>query len=331
MSLTLIAALALQSAAAPAQEAVTLHRVLKKGDSLSYRVNGWLFSEQREQNLVTFLPSEEGVDYDFTLNIVEEKADGIARAIYRRPYMTIITGESSNSPEIRKKEKSDWNLELLLSPTNEVLDVKDITPKPTTKPPKKPAKPIFALTPSGKLNSAGQDIVGKYIGDIARLAMFVGDLDSGMDFNPKLPFSPIKPGKTWKKTVGYSPQRLKGSKNSAVQRLDYTFTYVGLASFNGVKVHRITATLDLNTDAGEFINQSLGMKPSESGLKKFQLALKANIEYDLDLKTCHTMAARATSEAGAKLEVTTSNDAVLELNMKGKTDLKLMSAKNGKA
>lgn len=332
MTFALLAAMAMQAAPtpAPAQESVQLSRVMRKGEVYAYKVHGWMYSEQRQPGLDTFLPSEEGTDYDFTLAIAEEKADGIVRAIYRRPFMTIITGESFEAPERRQKVKSDWNLQLDVSPLNEILEVKDITPKPVKKPEKKPAQFLRSTTAFRSMHPTSQGIVNQYISDVYRLAMFVGDLDSGMDFNPKLPYSAIKPGKTWKKTVGYSPQRLKGSKASAVQRLDYIFTYVGVVESGTKKFHRVTAALNLDTDAGEYINQSMGMKPTDSGLKRFGLKLKALIEYDLDLKTCATVAARANSEGSATLELTTSTAAALELLMKGKSTLDLTSVKKAK-
>lgn len=325
MAMIPLLALVLQTQpVAPAPQApVTLARVMKKGEIQSYQVKANLVSETRSGNLDTFLPSEETVDYGFTLSVLEEKADGIVRTIYRRPYMIVTEGETFESPEVRHKMPVNWNLELLLSPTNEVLDVKDLSkPKP------KPKKKSQVMTGSFMGNSSRPQLnIMQFVAPIQELAMFVGDFDAGMDFNPKLPFTAVKVGKSWKKTVGYSPQRLKGSKESAMQRLDYTFTYDGLGTWNGKKVHLISAVLDVNTDAGEFINQMIGMKPDQSGLKKFMLQLNAKIQYRLDATTCATLSSHAESTGSAKLDIAGMDNAAYEVKFTGKCDLTLTGVK----
>ncbi len=123
-----------------------------------------------------------------------------------------------------------------------------------------------------------QDIVSQFTGELYRLALFIGSMDSALDFNPKLPFEEVKLGEKWKRTVSYQPQGLKGSKGEhAVQRLDMEYSYAGIVERAGTKYHRVNATLALDTDAALFINQAMGMTANQSGLEKLPMKINSTI------------------------------------------------------
>lgn len=301
-----------------AAEPVDLERVFVKGEKSQYSVDSSLNYESRQAGLNTFIPEDLDIKYKFTTEVLALKNDGYCEMSYRRPTMTTIEGETAESPPKTKIDKVDYNLRLDVSPINEITKVVDLNPPKT--PPKKDG---LWMTPGGGLSAAQ---VGQFTQEIFRLALFIGSLDSALDFSPKLPFEPVTVGETWKRTVGYSPQALKGKDNrSAVQRLDYVFTYKGVQESGGKQIHRITATLELDTDAAPFINQSLGMTPEQSGLKSMQLKLSASIDFDLDLKSRKTLLAVAESTGGISVTLTQlPGRPYEEVRLKGRTVMRLL-------
>ncbi|MCW5940820.1 MAG: hypothetical protein KIS66_01220 [Fimbriimonadaceae bacterium] len=296
-----------------------LSRVFRKGERVQYEVNSHLLAETRAGGLSTFMPEDTDFEYRFAYQVTDLLADGIALAKYQRPTMTITESDGEGEPE-RKVEKVNLDLEVRLSPINELLNVKDLGKKT-------PPKDGIRLVADRPLMRQ-PDMVANFVLEVHRLALFLGSLDSSLDFAPKLPFEDVAPGATWKRTVGYQPQRL-GSGKSAVQRLDLTYTYRGPTTSNGKPVLRVTADLDLDTDVAAFANQLYGTTPEESGLFRLPLRLKAGIEFDLDPATRRTLAARATSEGGFQLFVTdySKTNPILETRLKGRTSLGLLAAK----
>lgn len=285
-----------------------------------------MISQFRTYGLNTFLPSEQGYEYKFTLDVQQEKADGIVSAIYQRPSYTEVYGETFDTPERRVTTDPKMKVLLEVTPINEILSIKDLLPPAEPKKGGK-GKAQLHLARSSKVSVQG-DILGQFIGEVYRLVLFVGSLDSALDFNPKFDYDAVNVGDTWKKTVSYTPQKLKNSTKSAVQRLDYVYTYKGLMEVNGKKVQRVTATLKMDTDAGEFVNQMMGMKPSESGLKKLSLKVDASIDFDLDPKTFITLRGTAVSKGSVNLEITDIKDqAYQEVLLDGKSEISLLSIK----
>jgi hypothetical protein len=295
-----------------------LERVFKKGEKLSYRIESGLQVEERQLGLHTWMPSHLDMRYDFSLEVVEMKADGIAVMRYLRPSVTQITGETHEAPAQTHVEKLNWDLLLTVSPINELLDVKDQT--------KRPARAMMPLVSGGRsAQDPLREFLDRFIGEIYRLSLFIGSLDSSLDFSPKLPFDDVKVGETWKRTVGYQPQRLQGSDKLAVQRLDYTYTYKGPTTVNNRKVERVQADLDLNTDLAAFIHSMFEVDSDVTGLTKVSLKLKAVIEFDLDPTTRHTLAARATTEGGFQIFIKQFPEtAVEEQKLRGRTVLRLL-------
>jgi hypothetical protein len=308
-------------------QAIKLERVFAKGQSLKYDIKSTINSEHREIGLQTWIPQDLDIQYQFTVQVLELKADGIADLKYLRPTMTEIEGETVDSPPKTKVEKLNTELLLTVSPANEILKLKDVTKKPGAK----PAKPPLGFNRHTIMTREGQDalsaILGQFVGEIYRLSLFLGPLDSSLDFAPRLPFDDVKVGDTWKRTVGYSPQKLQGKgEKLAVQRLDYTYTYKGIVTSQNRQVHRIVADLEVKTDLAEFVHQTFNVKSEITGLKEIPLHFTGQLEFDLDLKTKHTLRAVGSSNGGFKVIVTQyPNDPVQEENFKGRTILKLLN------
>ncbi len=208
-----------------------------------------------------------------------------------------IIGETADSPPQDIVEKLNLDFRLTVSPINEILEMKDLNEKPT-KPPVNGSSDL--LTSAAVLRQGGLgDVLTGSLSEMYRLSLFAGNFDSSLDFAPRTPFDAVKVGDSWKRTVGYQPQKLAGKGNKqAMQRLDYTFTYKGLVDSEGKNVYRVEGTLDLKTDLGDFINQLVGQKPEDTGLSKIPLTMKSTIEFDLDMKTRTTLLAQATTESG---------------------------------
>lgn len=318
LSTLVAAALAGPGSAAP----VSLGRVFTPNEKLTYAVRSSLHSETRPRGLQTWIPEDVDINYDFTTHVEGLKADGITVMRYQRPTMTEIQGETFDRPPVSKKTKVNYDFRLTVSPFNEVLEMKDLTP------PKKPAKKTksaYWKTPAGR--QVLQSMIGQFVSEVYRLSLFVGSFESALDFAPRTPFDPVNVGDTWKRTVGYQPQKLKGKDGKmATQRLDFTYTYKGLVNGAKGKVHRVEGKLNFNTDLAEFINQTFEVTSSDTGLKSVPLSLDSTITFDLDPKTRHTLLAEAQSDGQFKVILTDNeNDPAQEEKIKGRTSLRLVS------
>lgn len=311
---------------------VKLNRIFTKGEKLEYDLKSTLNSETRLRGLETWIPEDFDIQYKFKIEVLELKADGFADVKYLRPTVTEIEGETADSPPKTKVEKTNMDLLLTLSPVNGITKIKDMSKKEEPKKPETKKPPVSLLLGSSAWGGPGPQnpalaMLGQFVGEIYRLSLFLGPLDSSLDFSPKLPFDEVKPGDTWKKTVGYSPQKLQGKGGKlAVQRLDYLYTYVGLVQSQGKSVQRIKAELEVNSDLAEFVHQTFDVKASETGLKEIPLHFKGEVEFDLDPKTLKTLRAVGTSKGGFKIVLTNfPNEPIQEENIKGRTILKLLN------
>ena len=316
---TLCLALFVPSAAAD----TTLARKFVVKEKLAYTVHSHLTAEERQQGLLTWIPSDVDIDYPFSYTVEALKADGFAQIKYLRPTWTVTEGETSDSVPKPKIDKLNQVLQILVSPVNELTEVKDITPK--KKPVKKKPTLQFARRGAAPVQAP---IFGEYVGEVHRLALFVGGIDSSLDFAPKLPLEAVKIGDTWKRTIGYQPQKLKGKDGkSAVQRLDYVYSYVGPMMVDGKPILRVQAKLDFSTDLVEYLKSIAANQ--DFGIRTMPLNLKATIDFDLDPKTRHTLHATAVSEGGFKFLLKGQDDAYEEERFKGQTDLTLAGRKIG--
>ena len=264
--------------------------------------------------------------YDFSIDVLRLKNDGFAEIRYKRPVARVTIGDTVESGPVTRKFPLNWNLRMTTSPLNEPTDVIDETPKPKAK----KAALVRSARPA-QADGAILAILGQVAGEIQSLSFFIGGFDTSLDLAPKLPVEAISPGATWKHTVGYAPQKLKGeAKKQANQRLDYTYTYVGLVPNPGGKgkVHRITAALALKTDVAEFGRQLAGERADI--ITKAPITLEAQIEYDLDPVTRHTIRATATSRNTVQLYLRPYTAPYQESRARGTTTLTLLSRTVGK-
>lgn len=321
---SLIAALAFAQSEAP----VTLSRTFTKGQKLTYEYKATLHTESREYGLVTWIPDDVDFAYKFTMEVQELKNDGFAKILYTRPTMTITEGETADRGPKTTTHKLDWKLQMTLSPFNEITELKDLTPKKPEKP--KPKDPDdsqllkkFAAKAQGELSNL---LVDSLTSGLTDLMLLLGTLDSSLDFSPRLPFDELKVGDTWKRTVGYSPQKLAGKEGKmASQRLDFTYTYKGLVKSGNTEVHRIVADLTLDTNLADFMNQSIPEELKKRALfKSLPFKMTSQIVFDLDKKTCNTLKAVATSDASSQIFLSIVQDAFDENKMHSKITLRLL-------
>ena len=303
---------------------VSLGRVFVKNEKLAYEIRSSLHSEHKMRGLETWIPEDLDLNYDFTTVVDDMKSDGIAVLHYQRPVMHEIEGETFTSPPKDNVINTNINFRLTVSPINEILEMKDLNEK-ATKPTKKGGNLMTEAAVARRRQEIG-GVLSQFVSEMYRLSLFAGSFDSALDFAPKTPIDDVKVGDSWKRTVGYQPQKLKGKGDKqAVQRLDYTFTYKGIVESGGKKVFRVEGTLDLKTDLGDFVNQLVGMKPEDTGLKKVPLTMKSTIEFDLDLKTKNTILAEATTVSGFSVFSTDyPDDAVQEDKIKAHTTMRLV-------
>lgn len=311
---------------------VELQRTSVLGEKLTYAVRSFLQMETRQIGLETFIPETVDIDYDFTAVAEKAKPDGIFDFRYKRPTMTITEGETVDHGPKRTVEKSNIDLMITLSPINEFLEVKDMAPK---KDPKQgPPKSGGGLKLLGFRGVTPQEPVlggflGEFISEVQRLALFIGSIDTAIDFQPKLNFTEVAVGDTWRRTATYSPQKLKTKNDKTVmQRLDYVYTYRGIVESGGKKVQRVTAALEMNSDLLQYIKDNFQVEAEKLGFKEIMFKLKANIDYDLDVKTGHTLQGVAKSEGGFRVVLSQyPEDPYVEQRLKGTTKLTLVSKK----
>lgn len=292
---------------------VDISRVFTAGEKCEYQLRSRLNLETREIEDAVFYPSSFRIDYDFNYVVKEMKEEGFALVRYHRPSMTLTEGETAESPPVSRVDKVNWVLDLTLSPANEITGMKTV-------------ETARAASPFSLRSAPQQDLINQFTGELQRLALFAGSVDSALDLSPKLPYDEVRVGDTWKRTVGYTPQRLQGSNRSAVQRLDYEYKYEGLVDVEGVKVHRVTATLKVDTNAAEFINQMYGVPASVTGLEAVNLKLDATITFDLDEKTRHTIRAAAVSTGSYDIRLARNPSVpIVEQKLNGRSNLRLVS------
>ena len=320
--LTLALALA-QGAPAP----VLLKHSFVKGIKSEYSVDANLQVEERRGALATFLPEEIEYKYSFFTNTLDITS-AIATMRYSRPSITEISGSTVDSDPVPKTEKLDMLATLQLSPINEVLDYKDQSPK-KKKPEADSASVITITRMSIRAQDSILDFIGPFIDDLERLSVFIGGLDGSLDLEPKLSLDAVKVGETWKRTVGYQPQKLSSKAGKlVVQRLDLIYTYGGIVQSRGKTVQRVHGELKLDTDLGKYVNDLFNAKPENTGLKSIPTKMDIQMDFDLDPTTLQTVYATAKSDGSFKIFATVAPGAVIEQNIHGSSVMKLVSNKN---
>ncbi len=329
----MLTAITFAAIAAGQQAPVEMARAFKKGQNFAYEVRSHLLAEERNYQLSVFMPSELDINYDCNYTVTDLKPGGFAKVLYKRPYITEIQGETADSPPKTNKVKVDYVLELDLSPINEVTNVKDLNPP-------KPEKPgggggielrqarAFSVARSAGVSYAQSDIIRMFTGELYNLALFIGDLSSSLDFSPKFHYESVSPGETWKRTVSYQPQQIKGSKDKqAMQRLDMTYTYQGMVESRGKTVHRVTSVVNLDTDVALYIFQITGVPKERQQIQAWPMKLETKLQFDLDPQTYTTLYGVANTTASWHIDIAGLDIPVLEEKITGKATVKLAAPK----
>jgi hypothetical protein len=311
---------------APA-EPIELYRTFEKGKTYNYSVRTHLQSESREVGQNTFIPEDVDINYDFNYKILDVQSSGIAKVLYQRPVISQIDGETANRGPVTTKLPLDWKMELDLSPINAVTGVKDLSKGDNTNYQwLKPAVPMRSFSSMSPMER--QDIVSQFVSELQRLVLFIGGLDSSLDFSPRLPLGEVEVGEKWRQTMSYQPMEIKGSGGQfEVQRLDMDLVFNGMKEKNGVKYASISGLLKLDTDAAKYINQAMRMTANQSGLSKLPMKLETKIEFELDPKTYTTRRATSSSVGNWSIFISGFNDAYQEENINGKASIVLNSIK----
>lgn len=151
-----------------------------------------------------------------------------------------------------------------------------------------------------------------------------------MDLSPKLPFVDVAPGDTWQQTVSFQPQIKEGQDSFAVQRLDYDYVYNGLVEHEGQQVHKVTASLNLDTDVAAFIMDVAKLTEDQLGIQRAPLKLDATIEFLLHKDTKHTISAHGRSKGHFAYVLTDlPNEPIIEQEVTGDTKMNLVSRRVG--
>lgn len=316
--------LVLAGTLAPVAEPISLYREFTRGENLDYQLRSRIVYETTLIGQPFALPETMRLDYDFSLRVTDIKTDGFAVAEYRRPTMTITHGQTADSPPKIEKEDINLRLKLDISPVNAVTGVQEL----------QYANPLLRFM-SPAPSSSGQDsiippFVLQYLFQMHQMALFIGSLESSMDLSPKLPFVDVAPGDTWQQTVSFQPQMKEGQESYFVQRLDYNYVYDGLVDHEGRQVHKITATLNLDTDVARYIMDLADLNEQQLGIKSAPLKLDATIEFLLDRQTKHTLSAHGRSKGFFAFILTDlPNEPIIEQSVSGDTRMTLANRRVG--
>ena len=303
--------------------AVTLERKFSKGSTYSYTVKSHMLTETSQTGGVSGIPQEVDYVYKFAAKIVDVQKSGFASIDYTRPNITEIQGETFERGPVTRVIPLDMHLTMQLSPINEVTDVKELSKKADSKPKGKLKKAgqLMAITRLGA-GVARQNL--PFLTDLQRTALFIGSPVDGLDFSPKLPIEPVKIGGTWKRTVSYQPQDLAGNKHGkqAVQRVDMVYTYLGPKFVGDREIQSVHAEINLDTDATQFVADSLEMTKAESPVKSMLVKLKSDFDFQLDAVDFHTLGITGRTTGAYTVQFITGNQLIdFTQKLTGKTSV----------
>lgn len=294
------------------QPAIQLARTFTPGEKLSYVVESTLNIQNRSLGVQTWLPIERRYNYRFSTKTEDSKADGVATVHYLRPTIKEEVGETFESGPQSNVLKLNFDYRITMSSLNEVLGVKDLKPEMLSYTRWEPSVPQA----QGMLNA----YMKQFTDEIYHLALCSGSFDSAIDFAPKLPINRVKPGDTWRKTVGFSP---KADGKGDVQRLDYVYTYKGEVAGKSGPVRRVTATVSMNTDLAPLFHRVSRLTAEKTRIAKLPIQLEQTIDFDLDPKTSRTVYAIAKSTGGFSVNSLDQQQALQEQKLRGTTIMTL--------
>ncbi|HET6644650.1 MAG TPA: hypothetical protein VFG65_04045 [Fimbriimonadales bacterium] len=290
---SLLAAVLLFVPTAPAD----LNRVFSAGEKHSYEFNSRVSVDYRQAPLQTFIPETVNFTYTFTTAVEQMKPDGVADLRFKRPKILLKEGETFDSPPKTEAVIQGENYLYTISRKNQMLGVKDFTPRPKPK-----GDGGGLMLRSSTLGGSAQLDIGGWIGQLRQIAAYVNFFDMG----PILPDSPVNVGGTWKDTIGYVPATIpagadKGKSINA--RIDYVMTYMGAATLDGMNTVHIQGKITQDSDAAPYIAQLLGVKLERAPFKEIHLKMDGLVDYYLDPKTLDPVQIKATSEGSVDVSV----------------------------
>ena len=275
-----IPALALAATFGFAPAPIDLSRVFVNGEHDAYLVHADLHVETWTPASPLWLPDELEFRYRFGSVVSSVSAAGIASIRYTRPEMQELFGERFDAPPRTEDIQQGLDFDLQISPANEMIDAKPHGAAGQTS-----DEDDWHGPPSVATRQASAE---DYRAEFIRLAMFVGDVQSSLDFAPRLPFDPVNPGDTWKRTVSYVPGASPSISNQQTHRVDYTYTFSGVVKTPHGLVDRVHAALHLSEDLA-------GAREGRTAM-----TLDTQIDFDLDPKTRKTLYADAKSTGEIK-------------------------------
>jgi hypothetical protein len=304
---------------APANDKVDLVRVFKATDKATFDFVSRMQLDSRQYPVETFIPETDTFLSTFTVQVEKMKPDGVADVRFKRPKLTLRLGETFSSAPKDMVLAKDQNILFTLSRRNQILGVKDETPKPKTdKKPKDEPPPLRSLNGTGlPLNQLD---IGGWMSQLHQLAGFVNFFDLG----PILPNHPVAVGESWKETVGYAPTTVsagadKGKNINA--RIDYVMTFRGKDTYNGKPVWKIEGLIKHETDAAPYIADMMGIKLERAPFKEIKLKMDGGVTYFLDISTLEPVRVEATSVGEASITVLEIAGPVYEEKFKSRATL----------
>ena len=138
--------------------------------------------ESRHYMTSIFIPEDLEHLYEFTLVVGDVTSEGFAEVDYTRPTMDVTEGETVESPPVTTVEELNEHPTLTMSPVNAITALKDLTPK---KDDDGDGRRMMIRSIADRLASKIQDPVDDYINDLYRLALFIGNADTAIDFGPR--------------------------------------------------------------------------------------------------------------------------------------------------
>ncbi|HWP31780.1 MAG TPA: hypothetical protein VNK96_08695 [Fimbriimonadales bacterium] len=285
---------------AQSTEAIDIERKFRKGEKHTFQFVSKMTIEFRGVPLETFLPFGVTYSYAYTMETERLKPDGAADVRFKRPNIKIREGETVDSPPKMEVINRPQNLLLTFSRKNQLLTLKDESPKE-----KKKAgtgggggEPAFW---SASFGNAQLDVTS-WIAELRSLGAFVNFFDWG----PVLPVHPVKVGDTWKETVGYVPATLKSGADKGrniMTRIDYTYVYKGNTTREGKKRAWIQGTLHHDSDAAPFVADLLGIELKFAPFKEIKLQMDATVDYYLDPETFAVYEIEGTSKGNTSITI----------------------------
>lgn len=282
-------------------EPIELNRTYKVGDKFNYEFNSKVDIEDRQYPSETFFPSTQRINYGFNMQTEKLMPDGGANLRFKRDKLTVRYSETFDEPPKTETVKTDENLLLTFSRANQIIGLKDESPKKPDKPNEGGGELKSLIRPM--IESIFKNIqmpMGQFFGEFVRFAGFV----NFFDFGPNLPAKLVKVGDFWKETKGYSPKTITvgaDAGKSLMGRIDYTYTYKGSVEKDGKQFVLIEGKLVQDSDVAPYVAGLMRVPQDRSPIKEAKIKFDGTVNYYLDPKTLETVSISAKSDGYCNL------------------------------